>query len=202
MPISEIVAVVAFLMSAYSLWQSTLKRSNLTVFVAPIIRYASPYQNTNFEAFAVPLTIANDGARTGAVLSLGLIVRDPANNVSKRFHSADFGEWSIEKQQTGGFRPFAPIVLAGRTSHTDTVVFHANTDETVMQIVQATGKYEFTLTLDIAANESFGLLDRLWREPPRPLSFTMDLPVLDHRAFTSGSGTLALHQASWRSTVS
>jgi len=29
----------------------------------------------------------------------------------------------------------------------------------------------------------------------------MVLPELDHRAFTSGSGTVALHQKDWRSTV-
>src|SRR5262245_2400716 len=163
MPTSEIIAGIALLVSGYSLWQSTLKRSNLTVFVAPVIRYASPYQNSNFEAFAIPLTIANDGARTGVVMSFRLVVRDPANNVSKRFYGADFGEWSIEKSQKGGFRPFAPIVLAGRSSHTDTVVFHPHNDETVMQIIQATGRYEFTLAPDVALEEKLGLLDRLWR---------------------------------------
>jgi hypothetical protein len=202
MAVSEIFGGIALLVSGYSLWQSTLKRSNLTVFVAPVIRYASPYSNSNFEAFAIPVTIANEGARTGVVLGLQLVVRDPANNISKRFFSADFGEWSIEKAQKGGFRPFAPIVLAGRSSHTETIVFHSRNDETVMQIVRDTGRFEFTLTLDAALSEQFGFLDRLWRKPPQPLKFEMTLPVLDHRAFSSGSGTLPLHHANWQSTVS
>jgi hypothetical protein len=201
MGLSDILGVVALVVSAFSLWQSTLKRSELTVFVAPIVRYASPYQNSNFEAFCIPLTIANEGARTGTVLSLRLTVTDPQNNQSKRFYSADFGEWSVQKAQNGEFRPFAPLVLAGHSSHTDTVIFHPRHDETVMQIVQATGRFKFTLGLDTALSEQFGLLDRLWRAPPKALNFEMDLPVLDHRAFTSGSGTLALNQIDWRSSV-
>jgi hypothetical protein len=70
-----------------------------------------------------------------------------------------------------------------------------------MQIVQATGRFEFTLALDATAREPLGFLDRLWREPPKPLTFAMKLPVLDHRAFTSGSGTLALHHTNWQSSM-
>jgi hypothetical protein len=65
MALSDIVAALALIVSLYSLWQSALKRAELTVFVAPIIRYASPYQNSNFEAFCIPLTIANEGAAPG-----------------------------------------------------------------------------------------------------------------------------------------
>jgi hypothetical protein len=201
MALSDVFAALALIVSLYGLWQSSLKRAELTVFVAPIIRYASPYQNSNFEAFCIPLTVANEGARTGTVLSLRLTVSDPLSNQSKRFYSADFGEWSIERAQKGDFRPFAPIVLAGHSSHTETIIFHARHDETVMQIVQATGRFRFTLALDATLSEQLGPLDRLWREPPKPLSFEMDLPVLDHRAFTSGSGTLALNQVDWQSSM-
>src|ERR1700716_4134439 len=54
---SHIVSAIALLFSGYSLWETSLKRSELKVFVAPVIRYASPYQNTNFEIFAIPVTI-------------------------------------------------------------------------------------------------------------------------------------------------
>jgi hypothetical protein len=198
---SNFFATIALLVSAYSLWETSLKRSALKVFVAPVIRYASPYQNTNFEVFAIPVTITNAGARTGTVMSMGLVVTDLANNVSKRFYSADFGQWSIEKARKGDFRPFVPIPLPGRSSHTDTVLFHARTDETVMQIVQAAGRFQFTLTLDAALSEDFGVADRFWRNSPQPLRFEMVLPELDHRAFTSGNGTVALHQKVWQSSV-
>src|SRR5882724_12159721 len=116
---SNFFSVVAMLFSAYSLWETSLKRSILKVFVAPVIRYASPYQNTNFEVFAIPVTITNTGARAGTVMSIGLEVRDPVNKLSKRFYSADLGQWGIEKAHKGEFRPFAPIPLPGSTSHTE-----------------------------------------------------------------------------------
>ena len=99
MQLSDIFSGIALIASGYSLWQTSLKRSELTTFVAPVIRYASPYQNSNFEAFCIPLTIANAGARTGTVLALRLTVTDPERNLSKRFYSANFGEWSVEKAQ-------------------------------------------------------------------------------------------------------
>ena len=112
--LSDIGSAAAFVLSAYSLYQTTLKRASLRVFVSPVIRYASPYQNSNFEAFAVPVTITNEGARTGTVMSVDLQVRAPERDLIKRFYSADLGQWSIEKSRTGDFRPFSPIVLAGR----------------------------------------------------------------------------------------
>jgi hypothetical protein len=197
--LSSLVSVLALAFSAYSLWQSSLKRSELKVFVAPVVRYASPYQNTNFEVFAVPLTISNDGARTGTIMSMGLEVSDGKR--SKKFYSADFGQWSIEKARTGDFRPFTPVPLPGRSSYTDVILFHARLEEQVMQIVEDAGNFKFKLTLDAALAEDFGPLDRLWRKDPQPVTFEMILPALDHRAFTSGSGTVALHQKAWQSTV-
>ena len=196
---SSMMSVLALTFSGYSLWESSLKHSELRVFVAPVIRYASPYQNSNFEAFAVPLTITNEGARTGTIMSMGLEVSDGKR--SKRFFSADLGQWSIEKARTGDFRPFVPIPLPGRSSYTEVILFHARSDEPVMQIVEDAGSFKFKLTLDATLNENFGPLDRFWRKDPQPVSFEMVLPELDRRAFTSGSGTVALHQKDWQSTM-
>jgi len=200
--ISDIGAGAAVIFSGYSLYQATLKRAALKVFVSPVIRYASPYQNSNFEVFAIPVTITNEGARTGTVMSMDLQVRAPERDLTKRFYSANLGHWSIEKGHREDFRPFAPIVLAGRSSHTDTVLFQARHDEPVMQIVEKEGPYHFMLTIQTALNDDFGLLNRLRQKPPKPVMFEMVLPVLDHRAFTSGSGTLPLHHKSWQTTVS
>jgi hypothetical protein len=92
MRLSDIAAAVALVFSAYNLWQASLRPSDLRIFVPPVISYASPFQNSNFEAFAVPVTITNEGARTGTVLSMTLTVTDPVKNLSKRFYSADFGQ--------------------------------------------------------------------------------------------------------------
>jgi hypothetical protein len=199
--LSDIGSGTAVVVSVYSLWQTTLKRATLKGFVAPVIRYASPYQNSNFEVFAIPLTMTNEGARTGTIMSMDLVVRSPERNLTKQFYSADFGQWSIEKGRTGDFRPFAPIVIAGRSSYTETILFHARRDEQVMQIVDKEGLYQFTLTFQTALSDELGLVTRLRQKLPKPLTFEMVLPVLDHRAFTSGSGTLPLHQKNWQTSV-
>ena len=199
--LSDIGAGAAVVVSAYSLWQTSLKRPALKVFVSPVIRYASPYQNSNFEAFAIPLTITNEGARTGTVLSMDLVVKNPEKSVSKRFFSADVGQWSVEKSQKGDFTPFAPIVLSGRGSHTDTVLFHPRREEKVMQIVDHEGHYQFELTLQAAQNQDAGWFGSGGDQPAKCLSFEMVLPILDHRAFTSGSGTLALHHRDWQTSM-
>ena len=130
-----------------------------------------------------------------------LVVTNLATNVSKRFYSADLGQWSIEKAARGISARLRRSRCQAAAGHTDVVLFHARTDETVMQIVRAAGRFRFMLTLDVAGSEDFGFLDRLWRSPPEPLRFEMVLPEPHHRAFTSGSGTVALHQKDWQSSV-
>jgi hypothetical protein len=201
MRFSTVASAVALLFSAYSLWETSLKRSELKVFVPPVIRYASPLQNSNFEVFSIPVTITNEGARAGTVMSMDLAVSDPQNNVTKHFYSGDFGQWTRERGLNGDLRPFAPIPVPGRTSYSETVTFYARTDETVMQIVQAAGRFQFTITLDVAPSENFGPIERYWRHIPEPLGFEMELPELDHRAFTGGGGTIALHHKAWQSST-
>jgi hypothetical protein len=192
---SSITSILALTFSGYSLWESSLKHSDLKVFVAPVIRYASPYQDSNFEVFAVPLTISNDGARTGTIMSMGLEVSDGKR--SKRFFSADFGQLSIEKSRTGDFRPFVPIPLPGRGSYTEVVLFQARTDETVMQIVGDAGNFTFKLSLDAALNENLGPVDRFLRKDPQPLSFEMVLPELAGRS-AARHGRLTSRTQEWR----
>ena len=200
--LANVVSAIALTFSGYSVWETSLKQSDLKVFVAPVIQYASPYNNSNFEMLAIPITITNEGARTGTILSAELLVTDPEKKLSKRFYSADFGRWSVENARTGNFKPFAPMSLAGRASQTETILFHPRRDETVMQLIAATGRYQFTLKLNVALTEDFGFLDRAWRKAPDPLSFEMILPVLDHRAFTSGAGSLPMHHKDWQTTAS
>ena len=93
---SSITSILALTFSGYSLWESSLKHSDLKVFVAPVVRYASPYQNSNFEVFAVPLTISNEGARTGTIMSLGLEVSDGKR--SKRFSALISGSGASRRR--------------------------------------------------------------------------------------------------------
>ena len=196
---SGLGSMLAVVFSAYSLYATSLKQPELKIFVPPVIQYASPYQNTNFEVFAVPVTISNDGARTGTVLSLELIARDADGKQAKRFYSGHFGTWTMERARSFQFKPFAPISMAGHSSQSDTVLFYPRHDEKVMQLVSAAGTYRFTLKVNLAEVTDLGWLDRWWRREPQPVEFEMTLPVLDHRAFTVG--TLAMHQKDWQTSV-
>src|SRR5262245_18010264 len=156
-------SAIALLFSAFSLWESRLKNSDLRIFVPPVIQYSAPLQNSNFEVLAIPVTIANEGARAGTVLSLELAVSDPKTGQTKRFYSADFGRWTLERSRSGAFQPFAPIVLTGYSSRTETVLFYTRGEaEQPPQIIRETQPYRFTLTLDEAVVDD-GPFDRILR---------------------------------------
>jgi Alpha-2-macroglobulin family len=196
----DMTSWVALITSFFTLWQTAFKRADIKAFVPPTIRYASPYQNSNFEVFEIPVTVLNQGARTGTVLAMELTVEVAGTGVAKRFYAAGFDQWNLERSRGGAFRPFTPLSLAGRTSRGKTVLFFAREDEKVMQIVERTGDYAFELKLETVLARDNGILARLFERRPKPIKFQLNLPVLDHRAFTAGSGTLRLNQHDYRTS--
>ena len=186
------------------MWDSSLKAPDLKVFVPPLIQYASPYQNSNFEVFAIPVTIVNDGGRTGTVLSVELEATSAKTGATKRFYSADFGRWTTDKTRMNANNPFAPISLPGRASRTETILFYPKSDKEKPDQLVATepGDYRFRLILDEAEVDDFGYLDRMWPHKPATVSFAMELRYYDARAFTSGAGTLPMHSKTGRSARS
>lgn len=186
--LAVIVSAVALLFSGYSLWETSLKAADLHAFVPPVIHFAAPYQNSNFEVIGVPITLTNEGARSATVLSMELAVTDPRTKQTKRFYAADLGRWTMAKTRTGAYEPFAPISLAGRASRTDSVLFYTRgEEEKPAELFRATGPYHFTLTLDIAESKT---------KPT--VSFERSLNGYDARAFNEG--TLPLYSADWRSS--
>jgi len=199
--LAAVISAVALALSVYSLWESSLKQAELHVFVPPVIQYSAPYQNSNFEMIAIPVTLANEGAQTGTVLSMELVVTDPKSNESKRFYSADFGRWTMERTRSGAYQPFAPISLAGRASRTESVLFYTRGDqEKPDQLIREPGPYRFALQLEEATSDSAGLFDWLWRRRASSLSFERELRFYDARAFSNG--TLPMYAKDWRSTMS
>ncbi|MGO9485867.1 MAG: hypothetical protein ACLPX9_14975 [Rhodomicrobium sp.] len=185
---AEIFSGVAVAVSGYNLWYTSLRKPILRAFVPPVMRYASPYQNSIFEVFEIPLTIVNEGALTGTVLSLNLQVTSP-KGASKHFYSAGLGSWSIGKARGEGLNPFTPISLPGRTSHSEVILFYAREDSSVLQIVEDAGRYKFAMS---------SLTAHAQKKEAQPLEFEMKLPYMDHRAFTTGAGTLPLHHPQWQ----
>lgn len=184
---AAILSAVALAFSGYSLWETSLKQADVQLFVPPVIQYSAPYQNTNFEVVAVPVTIANEGARTATILSMELAVTDPRTKETKRFYAADLGRWTMERTRTGAYEPFAPLSLAGRTSRTEQVLFYTRGQEQKPdQMIREPGSYSFQLMLDVAESSD------------KP-AVTFDRTLLNYDARAFNDGTLPLYSGDWRS---
>jgi len=193
---AAVLSGLALAFSGYSLWETSLRQADVRMFVPPVIQYTAPYQNSNFEVIAVPVTLTNEGARTATVLSMELAITDPRTSATKRFYAADFGRWTMEKTRSGAYEPFAPISLAGRTSRTEQVLFYTRgEEEKPEQLIREPGTYNFKLTLE-QAEEPGGL--RLMGAGPPSVTFERDLRFYDARAFQNG--TIPLYAKDWRSS--
>lgn len=195
---SAAISALALAFSGYSLWDSSLKAPDLKIFVPPVIQFSAPYNNSNFEVIEVPVTLLNDGGRTGTVLSMELEVTSAKTNESKHFYAANFGRWSMEKARTLAFDAFAPIPLPGKASKTETVLFFTDgPKEKPDQLIRDPGVYNFKLLLDKAEVNDFGPLDKVFHRGPAQVAFSMELRDYDARAFTVG--TLPLYSTTGRS---
>jgi hypothetical protein len=137
--VTTVVSAIALLFSAYSLWETSLKRADLSVYATGVVTYerdtlADEYiQPTGgFEVFAVPVTIANSGAQDAAILGLQLDVSNAKTGLSARFeatYTADAGYFanvsaSSSARQAKPRTPFSALVIPGRSAWTGTVLFY------------------------------------------------------------------------------
>jgi hypothetical protein len=72
---------------------------------------------------------------------------------------------------------------------------YARNDARVRQIIEGPGLYNFAMSLLTARREGYTFFGGV---KSRNLTFEMNLPYMDHRAFTSGGGTLPLHHPHWQ----
>ncbi len=100
---------------------SALQGAELEVYVPPTIHYARD-GGGDTELFAIPITIANEGARSGTVISMELEVQNLKTNATKRYYSAFLGEHP--REATALNRQFAPLSIAGHAVFTETVRFY------------------------------------------------------------------------------
>jgi len=190
-----LVSLIALLFSAYSLYEASLRAPRLSIFVAPRIDYTDPDRPENVrEVFILPITMANDGARTGTLLALSLEVVNPRTGQKKMFYSARLGAWGETP-----LRPFAPVVLAGRATFSQAVQFEPRKGETVPRILDLeAGTYKFKLTAETAAAQGPSGF-RAGGAPP--LEFEMQIERLDYRRF-QGTGTMEMWVTDYQSPAS
>jgi len=189
-----VFSAVAVGLSCISVYMSTLQSAKLEVYVPPTIHYGRD-AGGDTELFAIPLTIANDGARSAAVLSIELEVQNLKSNATKRYYSAFLGEHP--REATTSNRQFAPLSIAGRGLFSDTVRFYPAGVQP--KLVDAEGEYVFRLQLNTAAPNEPSLLDRLQgRTQLAPVSFQMTLPWISDQQLGSRRSTIAMHAKDWK----
>jgi hypothetical protein len=189
-----VFSAVAVGLSCISVYMSTLQGAKLEVYVPPTIHYGRD-AGGDTELFAIPLTIANDGARSAAVLSIELEVQNLKSNATKRYYSAFLGEHP--REATTSNRQFAPLSIAGRGLFSDTVRFYPAGVQP--KLVDAEGEYVFRLQLNTAAPNEPSLLDRLQgRTQLAPVSFQMTLPWISDQQLGSRRSTIAMHAKDWK----
>lgn len=195
---SSILSAIALLFSGFTYYENSLRHPDLSVYVPPMIHYARDGDN---DVFNVPVTISNEGARTGTVLNMVLEVENlqaDAEKKTARFHSAFLGEWP--RTDTAELRSFAPISIAGNGTFTETIRFYPM-DEPLPFLVHDKGNYRFTLRLETAEPADPNLLDRFFATKPTPLQFELKLPFMAFQHLAFQRGTIAMFNADWKSAI-
>ncbi|MBO0754016.1 MAG: hypothetical protein J2P53_17990, partial [Bradyrhizobiaceae bacterium] len=123
--VSAVISSIALVFSGFSLWETSLKQADLSVYVTGIATYerdvsAAEYiaPAGGFEVFAVPVTIANGGARDAAVLSLQINAVNPKTGLAARFdatYTAD-GSYFANAAEKRSKTPFSALVIAGHAA--------------------------------------------------------------------------------------
>ena len=204
--IAAIVSLIALAFSAYSLWETSLKQPDLQLFVSPVVHYTR--DGDTAEIFAVPITISNQGARDGAVLSLDLRVKANNGGMEREFYSAytvdgsyfvppgryDMAKRSFERVDRPK-TPFAPISVPGRGTYTGTLLFY-NKGSAWPKLVTEKGTFDLTLEPAINVDESLGIIDRILNQQRDPVTLTVRLPYFSDSQVKRG-GTHRMVSAAW-----
>ena len=175
--------MVALIFSGFSLYETVLKQAKLHLYVPDTIAYTRD-PNGSFEVIAVPVTVANSGARDGVVSALKLQVKNQETGRTREF-SASFvaaaGYFSTKEDYSKGqSRPktaFAPLSIPGRSAFTGTLLFYPK-GYSEKRVVPGAGKFTMTLNATMDAVQDMGAIDRFWSTDIEPLTFSANLPAV------------------------
>lgn len=182
--LAGVVSAIALLFSAYSLWETSLKQAALTAYVTGAVTYTSdPFGSSEvqeaggYEVLAVPVTIANSGARATAVLSLQLKGSNATTGKNVRLdaaYMADATYFATPEKAKRPKTPFAAVVVAGRSAWSGVVLFYSDDYKTRLITPKELGRVE--LTLQAFTPPPSGWLERAFSRPVPPVAVTLDVP--------------------------
>jgi len=177
--LATMVSAFAFAFSGVSFYETVLKQANLKVYVTDTLSYTrDPYGN--YEVIALPVTIANSGARDGAVVTLQLTVKNLGSDRTETLASA----YTADAQYFGGRDdvanrvkrpklPFAPLAITGRSAYAGTILFYTSERRDGREqktLIEPNSKIE--MTLSILSPPSANWLEQKFFAQPAPITLT------------------------------
>ena len=193
--LATLLSAVALGFSGFTYYDSSLKTADLT----PMIHYG---RDGEADVFNIPITIANEGARTGTVLTMELDVENLKPNAEKKtakFHSAFLGDYPHDDATVS--RSFAPLSIPGHGTFTETVRFYPM-DIALPYVVDDKGDYRLTLKLVVAKSRDPDFIEQYWLSEPKPLTFEVTLPGLAEQYLSQQHATQAMFNKKWQPAVS
>lgn len=191
------LSAIALLFSGLSYYESALKDAELEFFVPPVIQYG---RDGDAEVFMVPITVSNNGSRTGTVLAMELVAENPSAQgeeaKNKTFYSAFLGEHPRNPEQAG--RAFAPISVPARATYTETIRFYPQGNY-FPKLVTDKGTFKFSLKLYTATGSEPSVVQRATGgTAPKPIEFERILPYLSDQHVEFRRGTISMHAPDWK----
>lgn len=163
--LATLVSIIALAFSAFSFYETVLKQAELRFYQPPLIYM---YRQDFRDVFAIPITISNDGAQRGTIMSYDLAIEHRENGSLVRFQNLHFGT----SPKAADKRMFVPMTVAGRSSVSEVVLFHALKTGS---FVSTTGGVELplrlTLTMNVDQTNAWGKWFAI--KPPPPVTFDM-----------------------------
>jgi len=139
--LAVVISIISFGVSIVSFYTGSLKAPDLHFYTAPYIRHVVDSESLN-EAFYIPITLANRGARSGTLVSIELTVVYLPDGSEKRY----FGQYFTQDNSQvllGDF--FTPLSLNGYSADSRTVCFYP-LGASPGNFINRVGEYEFRLT--------------------------------------------------------
>ena len=194
---ATLISALAFAFSGVSFFETVMKQPQLSVYVPPVLHYGQD-AGGDIELFAIPITIANDGARTGTVLSAELSAINVKTQISQRFYAAYFGDHPRIADATP--RAFAPLSIQGRSTFSDTIRFYPIGNVRPF-VLEDAGDVTFTLTILTVKPAPSDVLSWFWRSEPKPLIFTRHLPWYSTQQLGFRRQAIAMKEPGWTPAV-
>lgn len=141
-----IISIISFVISTVNVYVTNLKSPDLNMIVAPYMRQIVDNGSLN-EAFFIPVTVVNRGAKPGSVLSFELVVTYLPTEEQSTYYAQYFAN-KDHPELLGSF--FTPLNLTGYSANGFTLCFYPLGERKGNFFAQI-GAYEFALT-GMAAN--------------------------------------------------